>query len=160
MRAKNLYADINSVKFCPNKTCRAVHCRERRALFSLQKTLQSTSKEALHKSLSEHQPDNSVGSKKDPHTHHCILCSLSFPEKEFCCLILNTWKQKDSQGAHWAQRAPRLHFYSAKFILYLVHFTDKIIYFHNEKFSIWLKIHVHSWSLYPFLFGSLHFTMF
>lgn len=26
--------------------------------------------------------DDSVGSKKEPHTHHCILCCLSFPEKK------------------------------------------------------------------------------
>lgn len=29
--------------------------------------------------------DDSVGSKKEPHSHHCILCSLSFPEKK--CLL-------------------------------------------------------------------------
>lgn len=47
MRAKYTYADIYSVKLCPNQICRDVYCRERRALFSLQKPVQSTSKEAV-----------------------------------------------------------------------------------------------------------------
>lgn len=67
----------------------------------------------------------------------------AFLKRNVCCLILSPWKQKDSQGAHWhwagslAKGAPELQFHSGRLVLHLVHFTDKIIDFHYEKFSIW-----------------------
>lgn len=60
--------------------------------------------------------------------HHCILCPLSFAEKESLLSDFEHLQAERLSGSTlWAKGAPGLHFYSVRFILYR----------QNNLFSLW-----------------------